>query len=62
MDSTGGIIPPELSDETPQVDASILTKSAASIVGPGLNSEPQNRRISNRRISKYGIAALCLLN
>jgi len=37
-------------------------KLAASMAGPGLNSEPQNRRITNRRISKDGIAALCLLN
>jgi hypothetical protein len=27
-----------------------------------VNSEPQNSRISNRRISKDGFAALCLFN
>jgi hypothetical protein len=34
--------------------------SRFSVQGSGLNSEPQNRRISNRRISKDGIASLVL--
>jgi len=36
---------------------------SAVIIGgrPGLNSEPQNRRVTNRRISKDGIAPLCPL-
>jgi len=53
---------PEASDETPQVDVSISIKSVASMAGPGLNSEPQNSRIMNRRISKDRIAALCPFN
>jgi hypothetical protein len=34
--------------------------SRFSVQGSGLDSEPQNRRISNRRISKDGIASLVL--
>jgi hypothetical protein len=62
--------PADSSYETPQVDVSISIKSAASMTGPGLNSEPQNRRTTNRslrrdqpsRISKNGIPPLCPLD
>jgi len=46
--------------ENPQLDASNCIKSDTSIAGLGLNSEPQNRGITNRRISKGGFASLNL--
>jgi len=36
------ILKPEQYYETPQVNVSIAMISAASMAGPGLNSEPQN--------------------